>query len=104
MGLAGGLPYSESLVAPAEVGRGYGAKDIEAMRVAALSKRLEDVRPDLKEKGVALAYARLTQQAAEERFNVELAGGVGNDFVQEAKKIFNQEAERLFRLEQLKKV
>ncbi len=89
-------PYASHTVPPGDVGRGYGAKDLEAMRLQGLVKQLSESRPDLKEQGLALAVLRLRLEEAEEAFRIELRNGVGGDFVTDALKMFRGDAEKLW--------
>lgn len=91
------MQYAQTLVAPEAIGRGYGAKDLEAMRLKALTERLDSLRPDLKETGIALALYRKRLEEAETQFRRELSEGVGNDFVQSALTMFQADAADLMK-------
>lgn len=95
--MLGDSASSVQLVPNEQLGRGYGAKDLDALRLDGLRKAVNERRPDLHAKGLALGVMRARLLEAEEAFRMECANGLGRDYVQDAVKMFGDEAKALVR-------
>lgn len=90
-------PSAVELVPREEMGRGYDARALDQLRMKALRERLGGMRADLRERGLALALLRTRLVEAEADFRRDCANGLGQDFVQDALKMFGDEAAALLK-------